>query len=653
MKIFRLLLPLFAVVCILAHLVGDAPALAAEARVVSSCGSLSPALTPGSGAALVMDVNGNLCTSASVTASIAGFSPASVGTPITATTGGATGSLPAGAVVVATNTGTTNPAFCALGASASTSWQEISPNGGWFAFTVGSATQLTCVTSTGSTQVNLVGGSGLPTGTGGGGGGSSGGNVNVTEVGGAAIALGQAAMAASLPVAIASNQSAVPVSGTFWQTTQPVSLASAPLPSGAATAANQEVTAAGTSASSAQAVQGVAGGVALPVSLASAPLPSGAATSANQTNASQKTQIVDGSGNVISSTSNALNVQCANCSGSGVSTADSAAFTAGSSAFVGMGGEYDSSLPTAIATGHQAMAAITQYRSLWTDWYNSAGTEMGTSTSPVQVSLANTGSNTNGLAVTGAAGAFVDGAIATIGTKADSAYSGSGSASEIAALKGIYAAATGAIPAGSNNIGGVELIDSGGTNKAAINSSGQIGVQALPAQGAHGTLVGAVEGAAASGATAGTYPDLVGGLAVNAEPTPVSNGQAVRWSMGLEGKGIVLPYANKENMLRGNATSINTSATTLIAAQGAGIKIYVTDLACSRNDAGTSADTVTLNDTESTGNWSLDIPNVGGGGGFIKQFETPLVVAANTALTFQMSAGITTARCSAGGYAGS
>lgn len=34
---------------------------------------------------------------------------------------------------------------------------------------------------------------------------------------------GQALMAASVPVVIASNQSAVPVSGTFWQATQPVS----------------------------------------------------------------------------------------------------------------------------------------------------------------------------------------------------------------------------------------------------------------------------------------------------------------------------------------------------------------------------------------------------------------------------------------------
>ena len=41
-------------------------------------------------------------------------------------------------------------------------------------------------------------------------------------------ALGQALMAASTPVVLASNQSAIPVTGTFWQATQPVSIASMP-----------------------------------------------------------------------------------------------------------------------------------------------------------------------------------------------------------------------------------------------------------------------------------------------------------------------------------------------------------------------------------------------------------------------------------------
>jgi len=44
-------------------------------------------------------------------------------------------------------------------------------------------------------------------------GGSGGGDVNITEVGGVAIALGQTTMAGSFPVTIASNQSALPVAG--------------------------------------------------------------------------------------------------------------------------------------------------------------------------------------------------------------------------------------------------------------------------------------------------------------------------------------------------------------------------------------------------------------------------------------------------------
>lgn len=98
------------------------------------------------------------------------------GTPISVTTGGVTGTLPAGTEVVASNVGSTNGAYCKLGASATTSDQLIPPNS-WFGFTVGSNTQLTCITSTSTTTVNMVGGAGLPTGSGGGGGGGSGGGT--------------------------------------------------------------------------------------------------------------------------------------------------------------------------------------------------------------------------------------------------------------------------------------------------------------------------------------------------------------------------------------------------------------------------------------------------------------------------------------------
>src|SRR3990167_8594456 len=54
-------------------------------------------------------------------------------------------------------------------------------------------------------------------------------DVNLTEVGGTTVSLGQKAMTASIPVVLSSDQSAVPVS-----------VSSLPLPTGAATAARQD-----------------------------------------------------------------------------------------------------------------------------------------------------------------------------------------------------------------------------------------------------------------------------------------------------------------------------------------------------------------------------------------------------------------------------
>lgn len=82
-------------------------------------------------------------------------------------------------------------------------------------------------------------------------------NVNLTEVGGAAISEGQKTSANSVPVVIASDQSAIPISA-----------ASLPLPTGAATAALQSnvQSAPGTPQTEAITVQGNASGVPLPVS---------------------------------------------------------------------------------------------------------------------------------------------------------------------------------------------------------------------------------------------------------------------------------------------------------------------------------------------------------------------------------------------------
>ena len=98
-----------------------------------------------------------------------------------------------------------------------------------------------------------------------------------------------------------------------------------------------------------------------------------------------------------------LNVQCANCSGSGVSAIDESAFAPSSGVFA-LGGGFFQTTATSnpLASGQQGAFQVTAQRALFANLRNSSGTEVGTSTTPLQVSLANTGLNSTALLVTGA-----------------------------------------------------------------------------------------------------------------------------------------------------------------------------------------------------------------------------------------------------------
>lgn len=133
-------------------------------------------------------------------------------------------------------------------------------------------------------------------------------------------------------------------------------------------------------------------------------LPTGAATAAAQTSGSQKTQIVDGSGNVIAATANALNVQCANCSGTGASGTDGGTFTAGSSVFAPGGGIYQTTATAnPLANGQWGAWQMTANRAGFVNLRNASGGEIGTAGTPLQVSLGNTGANATALKVDGSA----------------------------------------------------------------------------------------------------------------------------------------------------------------------------------------------------------------------------------------------------------
>lgn len=108
-----------------------------------------------------------------------------------------------------------------------------------------------------------------------------------------------------------------------------------------------------------------------------------------------------------SGTSGNLNVQCANCSGSGASAVDEATMTFGTSVFAPMGGVFQTTATSnPLTTGQQGMAQLTINRALHTNLRNSIGVEVGVAATPLQVSLANTAANATALLVTGTGGTF-------------------------------------------------------------------------------------------------------------------------------------------------------------------------------------------------------------------------------------------------------
>jgi hypothetical protein len=102
------------------------------------------------------------------------------------------------------------------------------------------------------------------------------------------------------------------------------------------------------------------------------------------------------------------------------------------------------------------------------------------------------GGGGGGGAVTAAIGSYADGAITTMGTKADAAWTGSGSATLIALLKALYAAevanSTVSLGAGSNAIGSVAVSNFPSTQPI----SGNVGVSSLPALPAGSNAIGSV-----------------------------------------------------------------------------------------------------------------------------------------------------------------
>lgn len=149
----------------------------------TAAGSIAMCIN-GSGQAVPCSLTVPLQIAGTFSATLGGFAPAGTFATLTATASSASVALPAGAVVMFQNTGTT-AVSCTLGigSATATASQNIVQPASWLALTVGSNTFGACIDVTGSTSnlVALSGGTGLPTGAGGGGGSGGGGAVTAAS----------------------------------------------------------------------------------------------------------------------------------------------------------------------------------------------------------------------------------------------------------------------------------------------------------------------------------------------------------------------------------------------------------------------------------------------------------------------------------------
>lgn len=346
-------------------------------------------------------------------------------------------------------------------------------------------------------------------------------------------------------------------------------------------------------------------------------LPTGASTSANQTGGGQKTQIVDGSGNVIASTSNNLNVQCANCSGSGVSTGDEASFTAGTSLFAGSGGFFQTTATVnPLTTGQQGMFQVTAQRALFSNLRNASGAEVGTAATPLQVSLANTAANATAMLVTGTGGTFpVTGTVtANLGTlngaataaKQPALGTAGTASSDVLTVQGI--ASMTPLLANPGTIGTWGLVVS--TQNSATPTNGHLvegqfnttpttltsgNVSPLQVDNAGNLLVniktGASSGAVAQGsATSGQTGGLTQCAATSAAPTYTT---ATTNPVNCDTAGNVRVNVTNTNA-NGSATSANSSPVVIASDQAA---VTVKAAAAATGGASTASEIVPANTT--------------------------------------------------------
>lgn len=114
--------------------------------------------------------------------------------------------------------------------------------------------------------------------------------------------------------------------------------------------------------------------------------------------------LFDSSGNAFGTAGNALSVTCISGCAAGATFADNSAFTAGTTGVTNIGAVFNDGL-AAVTSGNAANPRITASRAIHFNLRDNSGNELGISSAPLQVSLANTAANATAVTISGNANA--------------------------------------------------------------------------------------------------------------------------------------------------------------------------------------------------------------------------------------------------------
>ncbi len=144
-------------------------------------------------------------------------------------------------------------------------------------------------------------------------------------------------------------------------------------------------------------------------------------------------------------------------------------------------------------------------------------------------------------------------------------------------------------------------------------------------------------------------PLYIGGLATSSlvGDAPVADGDRIGFVGGLDRVLIVRPHADLEDRVSGLAAVTDGSSTSLVAAQGAGVRFCATTFVVSNS----SATNVTVDIRDGTaGSVIMTLPAAANMGGAVVSLQTPLCTTANTAMAADPSAAASTVTTTAVGF---